>query len=167
MTINSLSLTGELLPSTLFTVPFNAKKVSIKINFYHFNVWPVKPYFPETAWTGLMIMIPTTICNCSFTQSRFCNECVYFTNGPIHAVLWQASGENLLVRSAPKPEDLQDIWWVISYCFIWLSLVLISLLTGQMPFNGKISLPEGFDTDGSDQIGLLRVRNHAHDLSYW
>lgn len=84
----------------------------------------------------------------------------------MHAALWQASGENLLLMNAPKPEGPQDIWWVISCCFIWLLLIPISLLTGQMPFNNKISLPGGFDTDGSGQIGLLRVRNQAHDLFY-
>lgn len=80
----------------------------------------------------------------------------------MHAVLWQACGE---IRKAPKAEGLQNIWGMISCCFIWLLLVPISLLTGQMPFNSWISLPGGFDTDGSGQISMLK--SQAYDLFYW
>lgn len=53
MTIAPPWFTGELLPSTLLTVPFNFKKVSIKINVYNFYIWPVKTLFPWNCLNGV------------------------------------------------------------------------------------------------------------------
>lgn len=92
MTIASLWFTGELLPSTLLTVPFNIKKVSRKIFFYNFYLWP------EIAWTGRWWWwVSTTTWNSSHTQNRFCNECGFFYKW-VHAC-----------------SVITGKWWKISY----------------------------------------------------